>query len=161
MYAAEEYRPGYNPEFLRRVREKQRREKLAKKAALPVEAVKLIEVSDDAISVDPTNDFAAGVIIGMLLEQQAKKVITPATQTRALIAQVAARRGVSAAEVLGQKRERRVVEARFDAIAAVYRARPDLTLPRIGAIFNRDHTSILHALSKRGVKYEAKNSKAA
>ncbi|MBX3751922.1 MAG: hypothetical protein KF897_17725, partial [Opitutaceae bacterium] len=50
----------------------------------------------------------------------------------------------------GASRTRHVVEARFEAIRLVRAARPDLSLPAIGRLFNRDHTTILHALKRAG-----------
>jgi chromosomal replication initiation ATPase DnaA len=71
------------------------------------------------------------------------------TPVRALIERVAAFHGVSFEDILGPRRDRKTVAARFDAIAAVHKARPDLSLPQMGRHFHRDHTSILHALSRR------------
>lgn len=53
---------------------------------------------------------------------------------------------VTIEEVLGPRRTREVTAARFAAIAAVKSERTDLSYPQIGREFNRDHTSILHAV---------------
>lgn len=74
----------------------------------------------------------------------------PKEPARDIVAKVAALHGMTASEVISARRDRKTVEARFDAIKAVADARPDLSLPQIGRIFERDHTSILHALRKRG-----------
>jgi len=74
------------------------------------------------------------------------------TPVRPLIERVGAFHGVSFDEIIGPRRDRKTVAARFDAIAAVHKARPDLSTPQLGRIFNRDHTSILHALSRRAVQ---------
>lgn len=75
---------------------------------------------------------------------------------RAVIADVARRRGFTAADIVGPSRNRKVIEARFDAIADVYRrCRIDgreLSLSELGRLFRRDHTTMIHALRKRGVK---------
>lgn len=75
------------------------------------------------------------------------KTVTPAKD---IASRVAAMHGFTLAELAGDRRDRKLIEARFDAIKAVADARPDMSLIRIGKIFNRDHTSILHALRKRG-----------
>ena len=79
------------------------------------------------------------------------------TPHRDMIARVAAWHGVSAEEILNTNIRRKiVVEARRDAIVAVWRNclieghKP--TLPGMGRVFNSDHTSILYALRKRGAR---------
>ena len=53
---------------------------------------------------------------------------------------------ISFDDVIGPKRTRPIVAARFAAIWAVKQERPDLTYPAIGKIFQRDHSTILHAV---------------
>lgn len=77
-------------------------------------------------------------------------VLGAKTPAREIISRVGALHGYTLAEITGPRLEKSLVQARFDAIKAVADARPDLSLPQIGRIFNRDHTSILHALKKRG-----------
>lgn len=70
---------------------------------------------------------------------------------RRIIAEVEARHGLSAGDIPGPGRTARVVAARFEAIAEVRAAYPDKSLPWLGRVFNRDHTTILHALRKMGL----------
>ncbi len=58
--------------------------------------------------------------------------------------------GISWEEIIGVGRERRLVEPRHRCMAAVYEERKDLSLPALGRIFHRDHTSVLHAVNRRG-----------
>ncbi|MEI2296729.1 helix-turn-helix domain-containing protein [Ensifer sp. MJa1] len=58
--------------------------------------------------------------------------------------------GITWEQVIGVGRERRLVEPRHRCMSAVYGERPDLSLPALGRIFHRDHTSVLHAVNKRG-----------
>jgi chromosomal replication initiation ATPase DnaA len=71
---------------------------------------------------------------------------------RNLIGRVAAWHGFTVDDVLGPSRARPLVQARFDAVAAVKMAYPGMSLPMLGRLFKRDHTSILAALRKRGLK---------
>lgn len=70
------------------------------------------------------------------------------THVRSLIEMVGTFHGVSFEDIVGVRRDRITVAARYDAIAAVRKARPDLSTPQIGKHFNRDHTSVLHALGR-------------
>jgi hypothetical protein len=63
---------------------------------------------------------------------------------RFLIKLVSLRTGISTDDIVGPRREAVVVAARKDAIQLVYNHCPHLSLPMIGSIFNRDHTSILY-----------------
>jgi chromosomal replication initiation ATPase DnaA len=57
---------------------------------------------------------------------------------------------VSYDAIIGKSRDRKIVNVRHAAIRAVWDARPDLSISHIGRHFNRDHTTILHALKKTG-----------
>lgn len=77
------------------------------------------------------------------------ETMTPRERRMAIVRMIAARHDVTAADILGSSRKRHIVEARWAAIVAVRYATGDkpTTLARF---FNRDHTSILHALAKAG-----------
>lgn len=78
-----------------------------------------------------------------------------------IIRQTAERHGISARRLLGQGRAKQLVEARTEAIAMAYVARPDLSLPALGRLFgNRDHTTILHAVRRAGVYRGARKAAA-
>ncbi|AMS41229.1 helix-turn-helix domain-containing protein [Aminobacter aminovorans] len=71
---------------------------------------------------------------------------------RELIERVAAWHSVSVADIKSQARSRYLIEARFDAIAAVKLAYPAMGLQQLGRLFgNRDHSTILNALKRRGI----------
>lgn len=55
--------------------------------------------------------------------------------------------GVSVAAILSSDRRRPYVCARWDAMAAMRDA--GLSLPTIGRVFKRDHTSVMHGLRQR------------
>lgn len=88
----------------------------------------------------------------MELTQAVELVNTKRAHIKALIAKAAADNGVSYDDIMGRARPQKICRARFDAIAAVAAAYPDMSFPRIGKIFQRDHSSIVHALMMRGVQ---------
>lgn len=67
-----------------------------------------------------------------------------------LIALAALRHSLPVAVILGQGHARNIVRARYDAMALVYR-HTQYSMPRVGRLFDRDHTTVLHALRKLGV----------
>ena len=73
------------------------------------------------------------------------------TPAREIIERVAAWHQLPSAFILSTSRRRFIVEARFDAIAAVKLAHPSISLHRLGEIFGRDHSTIFDALRKRGI----------
>lgn len=76
-------------------------------------------------------------------------------RAREIIAEVAGRHGVTAAEITGRHRSAPIVTARHEAIAIVYVECPSLSFPQIGRIFGkRDHSTIIHACRKMGVYRE-------
>lgn len=62
---------------------------------------------------------------------------------------------VSFSDIVGPRRTRELVEPRHRCMVAVYTERADLSLPQIGKIFERDHTTIISALRKFNVKRSA------
>lgn len=56
--------------------------------------------------------------------------------------------GVTWEDVKGIRRTRDLIAPRHACMRAVYDERKDLSLPRIGKLFQRDHTTILHAVQK-------------
>ncbi|MER9164381.1 helix-turn-helix domain-containing protein [Mesorhizobium sp. M0715] len=84
-------------------------------------------------------------------EQPGEYLPTDRVLVADIIRQAAERHGISARRLLGRGMNKQLVEARFDAMATAYVARPDLSLPALGRLFGRDHTTILHAVRKAGV----------
>lgn len=69
----------------------------------------------------------------------------PMTPTmRAILQDVSERRRVSVKDLLGESRAHNIARPRQEAMALMY-ATGKYSLPRIGAVFNRDHTTVLHA----------------
>lgn len=68
-------------------------------------------------------------------------------KAREIILEVAINRKVTEAQILGRRRDRHIVVARHEAC---YRIRSELrlSLPDIGKIMGRDHTTILHGVRK-------------
>ena len=70
---------------------------------------------------------------------------------RRIIERVARAHGMLPVQITGDQRAKPFVKARYDAIAEVRRIYPEKSLPWLGRQFNRDHTTILHALRKMGL----------
>lgn len=68
--------------------------------------------------------------------------MTPAQETRQIIADIAAKHRVPVAGLMGDSRRRKYAWPRQEAYAAVRDAKA-LSYPQIGAIFGRDHSSVL------------------
>ena len=64
-----------------------------------------------------------------------------------ITAEVAARHGLTAADIRGPARTKCIVAARHEAMAAC-RAEGIWSYPRIGMFFNRDHTTVLYAVRR-------------
>lgn len=56
--------------------------------------------------------------------------------------------GISWDDIKGVRRTRDLIGPRQACVKAVYEERKDLSLPRIGRIFSRDHSTILHSVRK-------------
>lgn len=72
--------------------------------------------------------------------------MTPAERTRRMLARLAARNGITLAQLIGEGRDKKVVMVRHQAMHSLWRK--GLTLEHIGHIFNRDHTTVHYACRK-------------
>lgn len=77
---------------------------------------------------------------------------TDSVSVRDIIRSVEFRHGLTPGEITGARRNTKVVRARHEAMWIAKELHPHLSFPAIGRIFNRDHTTVLHALRK----YEAR-----
>lgn len=68
-----------------------------------------------------------------------------------IIEDVCAIHGVAYRELMSHDRRHKVVDARHEAIALIAKHNPDFSFPRIGKIFNRDHTTVMFALQRHGM----------
>ena len=81
------------------------------------------------------------------LPNPARKLTSATCETSSIIARVAAKYGLTPADLAGESRLRRVAYARHEAIWTVRQARPHLSLPALGRIFGgRDHSTIHYAI---------------
>jgi len=66
---------------------------------------------------------------------------------RSITADVAKRHGLTVEDLRGPERRQAAVRARHEAMAII-RAQGRFSLPQIGKFFNRDHTTVIHALRR-------------
>jgi chromosomal replication initiator protein len=86
--------------------------------------------------------------LDLALAREALKELISASSSRmvspeSIVAKVSERFGVSVEELKSKNKQRRIADARQVCMYLV-REMTDLSLPRIGEIFNRDHTTVLH-----------------
>ncbi|WP_354060148.1 helix-turn-helix domain-containing protein [Devosia sp. 2618] len=81
---------------------------------------------------------------------RAVNMLAPASW-RFILSLVALKHGVMQRDILGTHRDRALVAARHEAMAATYR-HTQMSMPNVGRHFNRDHTTVLHALKKLGAR---------
>lgn len=170
MYAEREtdghsYRAQMNPAFVRKVMERRkitekqkaeaerRRQKIvdAERDRQRREANKALDraAKEYAARPDAEKEQAHREAVAAILAQyQMLDVIEAKVSARKLMRVVAEGYGVTDLDLMGPRRDRFIVRVRHEAIRAVADARPDMTLPQIGKVFNRDHTSVIHALRK-------------
>jgi chromosomal replication initiation ATPase DnaA len=75
---------------------------------------------------------------------------------RDIIAQVAKRHRISPRDITGPRRNKKYIAARVEAIRIAADTRPDMSLTELGRIFQRDHSTIIHALNKTKTEGQAR-----
>lgn len=112
------------------------------------------------MTTDDANNFNADihrqVVTGESIggEQAARPhhmdALTRRARNKRIIEDVCAITGVAYRELMGRSRYHKVVDARHLAIALIAKANPDYSYPRIGKIFQRDHTTVMFAVQRHG-----------
>jgi len=105
----------------------------------------------DNTSIRRANDTLAALCVAEEVATRAERADTPKQQVKQVIEAVCAKHEVTYHDVMGRSRFAEIVAARHEAIVAVAEAFPWMSLPKLGRVFSRDHTSILHAMDKHGV----------
>ncbi|GGB00232.1 hypothetical protein GCM10011491_30560 [Brucella endophytica] len=135
-----------NPRYQAAVREQQRRERERREA----EAAKLLP----APVVIQSSPKAIHEAQSEAVERSTARwgISTPVDTVPAIIARVAHQHGFTYDDIIEQSRVRKLVAARFEAMAAVRTAKPLMSVPEIAKWFKRDHTTVISALQKMGFK---------
>lgn len=103
--------------------------------------------AEGAPSLGPEPAPDAGTIPEIEADLRALKlVLMPETAMEPILAKVSESFGVPVRVMLGARRQREVVNARWAAIWLGRKA--GLTLEQIGRVMRMDHTSVMHALKK-------------
>lgn len=149
---------GFNPKFVERVWAKRRAamRQAAEREPTPVPAPAPAPVPAP-VAVSP-RQAVVNLAAKWQLERQAdvarildkyRVLESPGRPSaRGIVQRVAMRHSVSYRDIVGVSRQKPVIAARFEAIATVRQLRPDMSSKAIGMLFNRDHTTILHALNR-------------
>lgn len=74
--------------------------------------------------------------------------MTECDEKRALIRAAAERFGVDYDEVLGERRTHRLAEARWYAMVLIKARWPTWSFPKIGRVFNLDHTTAIYGMAR-------------
>lgn len=149
---------GYNPAFVKRARERasaRRAEKMRLEAEVKARAEleaaiqkaeaarrNLAQIASPAKPIDMERLAALRELMNT----------PPDDGNRISVAQIiseeAELHGVSVRDILGASRNRRITDARHFAMYRARIERADMSLPHIGKVFRRDHTSVLHAIRR-------------
>ena len=148
------------------------REVLGLKRSGPVKKKKVVGVPPIAAeAIEPKEKNMIGLIVKRLSREREEKALrrdvivvhdkpilmreaddTDSVSVRDIIRSVEFRHGLTPGEIAGARRNTKVVRARHEAMWIAKELHPHLSYPVLGRIFNRDHTTVLHALRK----YEAR-----
>jgi Bacterial dnaA protein helix-turn-helix len=133
-------------------------ERVRRRPALPPSAAPARDASTEQRSSPPegAQPVPAGKVAGLppgasfddmlaLYRESTKSLREP---VKHIIERVASAHGMLPVHLTGDQRAKAFVRARYAAIAEVRRIYPEKSLPWLGRQFNRDHTTILHALRK-------------
>lgn len=139
------YRAGYNPDFIRKLQEKREQERRRKLRAEAAKERRRIEKEHSEIkqAVQAARDAAKRE-----QEEAARIELQGRVPVKDIIAHVAHLHLLKPDDLIGPRRMKHIIAARHEAIRVTANLRPDLSLPQIGRAFNKDHTTILHALRK-------------
>lgn len=148
---ADNYVCGYNPEFAAKVYAKRRSDE--KRKQKNERERRYYEANRQ---LPEPREFNAHVVVYLQrkLAQEIGVPVASAVMKRSvsnIIRDTAKKYDLRASDLKGDRRNQSIIAARHEAMVTAYLERPDLSLPQLGNQFNRDHTSVLHAVKKAGV----------
>lgn len=125
------------------------------KPAEAIEVKPIIEAAKDVVTETPEEESDRLARSHQKMEEilskfGTKSICSSRPSGMSIIDRFAKAHKVSVGEIVGPRRSRYLIAPRFEAIVAVAIERPDMSLPQIGRLFNRDHTSIINAFKKMG-----------
>jgi|SRR6056297_595955 len=85
-------------------------------------------------------------IMDMIEDHETRMDKTPNATVQHIIDRVCVEMNVSEAELRGRSRAKEIARARQLAMRRLYDEGPEWSMPRVGRVFDRDHTTVLHAL---------------
>lgn len=92
-------------------------------------------------------------------QPQAEVIVPRLLYSKDILAQTARDHGMSVARMLSRRRDRLCAYARFDAMARLraikHHGKPRYSLPAIGRMMGRDHTTVLNGV-RRWAEIQAK-----
>lgn len=144
---------GFNPAFVQRVWAKRKQASKPKPVeAAPVPEPVVIPLTSKCLLREADRKRRIEELERQRIAGRQKLIQqTAQNDAKGVIARIALEMDVRIEDLLGPRRSVKLVEARHKAMIAVALERPKLSLPQIGRLFNRDHTTIIHALQKHGV----------
>lgn len=86
--------------------------------------------------------------IGPVIPEFEDRIRVKSVSAKEIIFEVAHKHGISPIEIFGDRRCKHIIDARHEAIARVSEEKSEWSLTQIGRFFNRDHTTIIHAIRK-------------
>ena len=99
-----------------------------------------LQVAVNIVTADHIqHDIHPSALVKDLLDASSSRMVSP----ESIIAKVSDRFEVSVEELKSKNKQRRISDARQICMYLI-REMTDLSLPRIGELFNRDHTTVLH-----------------
>lgn len=161
---AHHYRPGYNPEFVRRVNERRREERAKAAIATRAEQRERERKAEEAAAralVAATGQRVESVAAAITqdndrspLERALAKTGSGNAAIRAgaleIVKIMADAYGVLPSDITGASTKRDILKVRVATVLKVREHFPKMSLVQLGKVFNRDHTSILYLLRKHG-----------
>lgn len=128
-----------------------RAEQIIAKAKAEAEEQALLIVSRAREEAQQIIDDAHAKVVDMLGATETALAAPPRIPGIDIIKGVANKHGVTVTDLRSPRRPAYLTDIRQEAMALVYQLRPDLSLPAIARLFNKDHTTVLHAVRKLGV----------
>jgi hypothetical protein len=85
-------------------------------------------------------------VLQMIEAHEMRVGAMPNAIVRGVVDEVCAETGVSEEDLLSTRRTHEIARARMLAMRRLYDKGEEWSMPRVGRVFKRDHTTVLHAL---------------
>lgn len=156
-----------NPRYIAAVKAQQEQERVRAEQAAKAKTVPVMLMAPSGTAkivqiAAPTAEFLLATDAKVEIERLNTWLLmaeynSPKPSAAVILEVIARKHGLTVEDIKGGRKTDPIIACRHDAIVDMHERRPDFSSPEIGRHIGRDHSTVLHALKRRGISSKPRN----